>query len=49
VKTCGAQKVRSREIERNRDRDVLEKGKKMYSEKKTVHWEARTTTILGQN
>ena len=28
MKTCGAQKVRSREIERNRDRDVLEKGKK---------------------
>ena len=49
MKTCGAQKVRSREIEKNRDRDVLEKGKKMYSEKKTVHWEARTTTILGQN
>jgi len=25
------------------------KKKNVYSKKKTVHWEAKTTTILGQN
>ena len=33
---------------KSRDRDVLRK-KKMYWEKRMVHWEVRITTTLGQH